>query len=89
MTPASFILVNILFTYACVITWRYHNLDDRWINVCHTLGVSSRTPPNKVFDELTTVVDQSQIFDEFVHEQEDNDFEEVDDEGDVEPNPSV
>jgi len=70
-----------VIVYACVITWWYDELDGRWIRLCHTLGLPSRTPPDEVFDELITVVAQSQIID--------NDFEEVDGEDDVEPNPPI
>ena len=68
MISANFILVNILFIYACVITRWYGTRDDQWINVCHTLGVSSKTHPNDVLDKLRTVMAQSEIFEQFVEE---------------------
>jgi len=83
------ILVFITSAYAAMITWQYGEMDNRWIFVCHTLGMSSRTTRAKVYDRLITVVGQSRIFDEFVNEQIDNDFEEVDYEDDVETNSSV
>ena len=65
--------------YALAITWKYTNLDERWIRICHILGVPSRkTPPDEVFDKLATVVAQSKILDIYMYEEIDEDDVEFD-----------
>ena len=47
----NIILFTLLLAYACILTWWYFERDAQWINVCHTLGVSSRTHPRDVQDK--------------------------------------
>jgi len=64
----NLIVLSFCILFVCVLTWKYTALDGQWINVCHTLGVSSRTHPRDVLDKLRIVVAQSEIFDQFIED---------------------
>ena len=49
--------LGIVLLMMAILWWRYCDLEERWYNTCHIVGLSSRTRPAKVYARLTELVE--------------------------------